>query len=101
MSRDLWWTSGGQGQRKHREWTTLGFTHQLILFGPVSSVTNCTEEDMETLSRRITGASLPLLKDTGTKALKEGVNAENKFRCILNVWSQIETLKEKKGKKLP
>ena len=49
--------SRSEGAQRVDSFGSYGFTFQLNLSGPVSPVTNCTEKDMETSSRRIIGAT--------------------------------------------
>ena len=48
-----------------------GFIYQRTLSGQVSWVTNCSEEDLRTSSRRVKGAKPPSLKDIHRGAVEE------------------------------
>ena len=79
---DFTWFRSDKVERVY-SFGSQGFNYRLILSGPVSLFTNCTEEDLRTSSRRIMGASLPPLKDINLDAVgREGRSAVAKLNRI-------------------
>ena len=81
-------TEGGPGE-KVDSFGSSGFIHQLNISGPVSSVTNCAKEDMQTFSRGIKEASLPSL--WRTHGDRDGGEGGSVVATFSRTWTPTDT----------